>query len=271
MPPKSDIYQVDAFIDPDRPFSGNPAGVCLLKRFPADDWMQSMAAEMNLSETAFVCPGEPHFQLRWFTPTTEVDLCGHATLAAAHALWAAGQLGDDQPILFQTLSGELRAQQQDGLIELDFPAEPTAVIEPPDELLAALSLPPLTVAQNRMDYLVELADEEQVSQVQIDLEQLGQLPVRGLIVTAQTARAGIDFVSRFFAPAVGVDEDPVTGSAHCGLAPYWGDKLNRQTMNAYQVSPRGGQLTLRREGQRVFLRGAARTVFRGALEIVPAG
>lgn len=264
-----EIYQVDSFIDPARPFSGNPAGVCLLNHFPTAAWMQSMAAEMNLSETAFVCPGPGHFQLRWFTPTTEVDLCGHATLAAAHALWASGRLAIETAALFQTLSGELQACIKDDLIELDFPAEPVKITEPPELLFSCLSHVPTAVSLNRMDYLVELADEEQVQDVKINLPQLKQLPVRGLIVTARSERRGLDFVSRFFAPAVGVDEDPVTGSAHCGLAPYWGDRLQKETMSAYQASPRGGAITVRLAGPRVILAGAAQTVFCGKLQVKP--
>ena len=265
MSEKIEIYQVDAFTD--QPFTGNPAAVCLLNQFPADGWMQSMAAEMNLSETAFVCPADHGFRLRWFTPTTEVDLCGHATLAASHALWESGRLPIDQTALFQTASGELSACRRGNLIELDFPSEPPVPHDPPPELLAAISCPPVFIGQNRMDYLVEVASVEEVETIQINMQQLSTLPVRGLIVTAKCEQPDFDFVSRFFAPAVGVNEDPVTGSAHCCLAPYWGNKLGLDRMRACQASSRGGVVEMRIVPNRVVLGGNARTIFRGVLAI----
>ena len=265
MSEKIEIYQVDAFTD--QPFTGNPAAVCLLNQFPADGWMQSMAAEMNLSETAFVCPADDGFQLRWFTPTTEVDLCGHATLAASHALWESGRLPIDQTALFQTASGELSACRRGNLIELDFPSEPPVPHDPPPELLDAISCPPVFVGRNKMDYLVEVASVEEVENIQVNMQRLSTLPVRGLIVTAKCDQPEYDFVSRFFAPAVGVNEDPVTGSAHCCLAPYWGNKLGLNRMKAYQASGRGGVIELKTVPNRVVLGGNARTIFRGVLAI----
>lgn len=265
MSEKIEMYHVDAFTD--RPFSGNPAAVCLLNKFPADQWMQSMAAEMNLSETAFVCPADHGFQLRWFTPTTEVDLCGHATLAASHVLWESGRLPIDQTVLFQTLSGELSACRRGNMIELDFPSDPPVPHDPPPELLDAISCTPVFFGQNKMDYLIEVASVEEVENIKINMQRLSSLPVRGLIVTAQCDQPEYDFVSRFFAPAVGVNEDPVTGSAHCCLAPYWGNKLGLGRMKAYQASRRGGVIELKIVPDRVVLGGNARTIFRGVLAI----
>ena len=265
MSGKIEMYHVDAFTE--RPFTGNPTAVCLLNKFPADQWMQSMAAEMNLSETAFVCPADHGFQLRWFTPTTEVDLCGHATLAASHVLWEAGRLPVDQTVFFQTLSGELSACRRGNLIELDFPSEPPVPHDPPPELLAAISCTPVFFGQNKMDYLIEVASVEEVENIKINMQRLSSLPVRGLIVTAQCDQPEYDFVSRFFAPAVGVNEDPVTGSAHCCLAPYWGNKLGLGRMKAYQASRRGGVIELEIVPDRVVLGGNARTIFRGVLAI----
>ena len=260
-----EIYQIDSFAD--QPFTGNPAAVCLLEKFPSDLWMQSFAAEMNLSETAFVCPSDNGFQLRWFTPTTEVDLCGHATLAAAHALWESGRLPVNEMARFQTLSGDLQAEFRDGQIELDFPAEPPIPQQSFAELLACLSHSPISIAKNRMDYLVELSNELEVEEIEINLDQLAKIPTRGLIVTAHSKNPEYHFVSRFFAPSVGVDEDPVTGSAHCCLAPYWADKLGLKCMNAYQSSARGGKLSLRLTNNRVILGGTAQTIFKGELTI----
>ncbi|WP_169973810.1 PhzF family phenazine biosynthesis protein [Tautonia rosea] len=262
------VVQVDAFAD--RPFTGNPAAVCVLNG-PADEsWMQMVAREMNLSETAFVVP-EPKldesgvYRLRWFTPTIEVDLCGHATLAAAHVLWEDQHLPLGAPAVFLTRSGRLAAQRSGDLIALDFPTEPIRSQEAPLALLDALGTTPRFVGGNRMDLLVELNNEAEVRALSPDLGRLRRLPMRGLIVTAAAERPGIDFVSRFFAPAAGVDEDPVTGSAHCALGPFWNDRLGRSVLIGEQVSMRGGRVHVRVLGDRVELAGRAVTVMRGEL------
>ncbi|MEW4566288.1 PhzF family phenazine biosynthesis protein [Tautonia sp. JC769] len=262
------IVQVDAFAD--RPFAGNPAAVCVLDG-PADEsWMQNVAREMNLSETAFVSP-EPTddasdaYHLRWFTPTIEVDLCGHATLAAAHVLWEDRHLPLEATAVFNTRSGRLSARRSGDLIALDFPSEPIEEREALPSLFEALGTTPRFVGGNRMDLLVELENEAEVRAVAPDLKRLQRLPMRGLIVTAASERRGVDFVSRFFAPAAGVDEDPVTGSAHCALGPFWSDRLGRDTMIGEQVSTRGGRVHVRVSGDRVELAGRAITVMRGEL------
>lgn len=254
------MYQVDAFTN--RPFKGNPAGVCLLEGAADDQWMQQVASEMNLSETAFVQPKGSKFQLRWFTPTVEVDLCGHATLAAAHILWETGVLEKDQPAYFDTRSGVLSARWSKGWIDMDFPAEPATAVDPPAELLEAISDNPLFVGQSRFDYLVELPSEEDVRSLAVEYDLLKNVATRGIIVTSRSENIAYDFVSRFFAPAVGVNEDPVTGSAHCTLGPYWGKILGKSELTAYQASARGGIVKLRCDRQRVVLRGQAVTVMR---------
>ena len=268
------IYQVDAFTD--TAFRGNPAAVCLLERGTSAEWMQHVAAEMNLSETAFLVPrGDPSagagqgYDLRWFTPTVEVDLCGHATLASAHILWKTERLAPDASARFHTRSGLLTATRDGDLITLDFPATVPKPADAPLGLAEALGAEPQHVAQSRFDYLVEVEDEEIVRALEPDFRALGEIDVvRGVIVTAQ-GTGGTDFVSRFFAPAVGVDEDPATGSAHCCLAPYWADKLGRNALNAYQASKRGGTLHVEVRGDRVLLGGHAVTVLRGELLTEP--
>lgn len=253
------ITQVDSFSS--RPFGGNPAAVCILPT-PADDrWMQFVAAEMNLSETAFLHPEGEHFRLRWFTPVSEVDLCGHATLAAAHVLWEEGRLRLDQPAQFETRSGRLTASREGEWIELDFPAEPVMSAEPPAGLADALGASATFVGRNRFDLLVEVESEAVLRGLAPDTGRLAAIPVRGVIVTARaTAGSGFDFVSRFFAPRLGVPEDPVCGSAHCALTPYWAARLGKPTLLAYQASPRGGELRLRENGQRVAIGGQTVTV-----------
>ena len=258
------IFQVDAFAH--KPFSGNPAAVCLLKNDPTDDWLRNVAAEMNLSETAFLVKEGNGFRLRWFTPKVEVDLCGHATLASAHVLWDEGILREDQPARFWTLCGELIVRKKGNWIELDFPEEPSQSCEAPNLLLQVLPERRLYVGKNRMDYLVLLESEEMVQSFNPDLNRLATLATRGLIVTAPSTSSEFDFVSRFFAPSVGIDEDPVTGSAHCCLGPFWSGRLNKSEMTARQLSYRGGTLRLRVENQRVYILGRAVTVFRGNLE-----
>jgi PhzF family phenazine biosynthesis protein len=258
------LLQIDAFTAV--PFEGNPAAVCLLDG-PADPaWMQSVALEMNLSETAFVHPEGDGFRLRWFTPAVEVELCGHATLATAHALWATGRLPREAVARFQTLSGLLTAEWKDGWIELDFPATPPVATEAPAGLLDALGLQAARfVGRSRFDVLVEVPSAADVRALLPDFAALGHVPVRGIIVTAASDEPGCDFVSRFFAPAVGVDEDPVTGSAHSALTPYWSGRLGRASFVARQVSARGGELRVRLEGERVRIAGQAVTVLEGNL------
>lgn len=227
--------------------------------------MQRVALEMNLSETAFLVPRDDGFDLRWFTPATEVALCGHATLASAHVLWEGRILAATEQARFHTKSGLLTADKDDDWIELDFPATPDTPATPPDGLLEALGVAATYVGRSRFDYLVEVASEQIVRDLLPDLAALRKLPVRGIMVTSRSASAGSDFVSRFFAPAAGVDEDPVTGSAHCCLTPYWSRVLDRTTFTARQLSARGGTLRLELVGSRVKLRGQAITVLRGEL------
>jgi PhzF family phenazine biosynthesis protein len=260
------LYQIDAFTD--QLFAGNPAAVALLDDWPDADRMQHVAAEMNLAETAFLVPhGGDAFGLRWFTPETEVDLCGHATLAAAHFLWNEEHLPLDETARFETKSGALSARREDDLIWMDFPAEPVRETPPLDDLTDALGTAPLFVGRNRMDVLALLPDEAAVRDLSPDLAQLGGIEARGVIVTAQAddEAAGYDFVSRFFAPSAGVPEDPVTGSAHCALAPFWTDLLGRNELTGRQVSRRGGTVRVRAEDDRVHLGGRAVAVMRAEL------
>ena len=255
--------QVDAFTQ--QPFAGNPAAVCLLA-FPRDEsWMQQVAREMNLAETAFLLRQSDGFQLRWFTPTVEVDLCGHATLASAHVLWDEEHLTPSELARFHTRSGVLTASRSGDLIWLDFPATPSRSEAAPDELRRALGAPPRYVGRTTFDYLVELDSEAAVRALHPDLPQLALLGTRGVIVTARSEDPAFDFVSRFFAPGAGVDEDPVTGSAHCALGPFWGERLGKKELVGYQASSRGGVVWVRLDGQRAHLGGHAVTVLRGEL------
>jgi PhzF family phenazine biosynthesis protein len=253
------IYQVDAFTD--RIFSGNPAGVCILSAPRDDIWMLNVAKEMNLSETAFLIAQGNGFNLRWFTPKREVDLCGHATLASAHILWETGILKTGEDARFFTKSGLLTASKKADLIELDFPSEEDSETSAPNELLEGLKVKPKYVGKNRMDYIVEIASENEVRDLDPDFEMLKKIDAKGIIVTSVSNTPEYDFVSRFFAPAYGIAEDPVTGSAHCCLGPYWKRKLNRIEFNAFQASERGGFLKVRIEKERVFISGKAVTVF----------
>jgi predicted PhzF superfamily epimerase YddE/YHI9 len=254
------LLQIDAFTA--EPFRGNPAAVCILDRPRDDAWMQAVAAEMNLSETAFLLAQDDGFSLRWFTPAVEVALCGHATLASAHALWSEGIL--DGVARFHTKSGLLTATRNGELIELDFPATHEERADAPDGLLASLGVAnPRYVGRNKFDYLVEVDD---VRSLDPDHALLRKIPVRGVIVTNRGS-GEYDFVSRFFAPGSGVDEDPVTGSAHCCLTPYWAAKLGKTKMVAYQASARGGVVRVRLEGDRVKLAGRAVTILRGDLVV----
>jgi PhzF family phenazine biosynthesis protein len=258
------IHGVDAFAD--APFCGNPAAVCILDGPAAVSWMQSVAAEMNLSETAFLYPVEGGWSLRWFTPVVEVDLCGHATLASAHVLWVTGRLGGADPAIFHTrVSGVLTCVQEGAWISMDFPACPTRGDSGPAGLLEALGCRAMEVGLAGQDVLVEVSDPEVVRGLRPDLARLAALPMRGVIVTARATEGGYDFVSRFFAPGVGIHEDPVTGSAHGALAPYWGERLGKTEMRGWQASARGGEVRVRWKGDRVALIGQAVMVWRGVL------
>ena len=257
------MYQVDAFTN--KPFGGNPAGVCLLPGEKDDRWLQAVAQEMNLSETAFLLWQSGGFNLRWFTPTTEVDLCGHATLASAHVLWEEDYLQADEEARFSTRSGLLTAKKQGEWIELNFPAKEEEEAEAPPHLLEALGVPAKYIGKNVFDYLVEVDTEEVVREMKPNISLLAKVAARGVMVTSRSSTEEYDFVSRFFAPQVGVNEDPVTGSAHCCLTPYWSKRLHKQEMMAYQASARGGILRVRLDGDRVLLGGQAVTVLRGEL------
>ncbi|MEQ1826773.1 MAG: PhzF family phenazine biosynthesis protein [Pirellula sp.] len=249
------IYVVDAFTS--RPFSGNPAAVCVLNG-PADEtWMKCVALEMNLSETAFLHPITGGFSLRWLTPSMEVKLCGHATLASALTLWETEVLKHNEPARFNTLSGWLTCQRKEQWIEMDFPAVVCRAVAAPVGLADALGSDLLSCGLNGMDYLVEVADEKTLRSLKPNYAALAKLPVRGIIVTCHSESAEFDFISRFFAPAAGVNEDPVTGSAHCALGPYWQLKLGKSDLIAYQASDRGGVVKLSVQGDRVMLCGQA--------------
>jgi len=263
------IFQVDAFAD--AAFTGNPAAVCLLEAPAEAAWMQRVAAEMNLAETAFVEPRAGGYLLRWFTPAVEVALCGHATLASAHVLFSTGSAAPGEPIRFDSASGPLIARRAGEAIALDFPARPARQAEPPPGLLKALGIAaPAWAGRSDEDFLVVLGSQEEVTRLRPDLARLAEIRVRGTIVTAPSSRPGADFVSRFFAPAVGVPEDPVTGSAHCTLAPYWCQRLGSASLTGYQASARGGTVAVRLENDRVILAGRAVTVLAGELTAAAA-
>lgn len=260
------LLQIDAFAS--QAFRGNPAAVCLLDAERDEQWMQDVAAEMNLSETAFLLPRGSDFSLRWFTPATEVALCGHATLASAHALWEEQILAPTDIARFHTKSGLLTAERKGDRIELDFPATLEQRADAPAGLLESLGVSePIYVGRNEFDYLVEVASEEIVRELNPGHAQLRRIEVRGVIVTSRASETDADFVSRFFAPGSGIDEDPVTGSAHCCLTPYWSTRLGKEEMTAYQASPRGGYVYVQLAGDRVKLRGNAVTVLRGELTV----
>ena len=258
------IVQVDAFTS--RPFAGNPAAVCVLPEPRPDAWMRDVAREMNLSETAFLTPENGGYNLRWLTPAVEVDLCGHATVASAHVLWQDGHLPEGKQARFHTRSGLLTADRRGEWIELDFPAKVAAQAEAPPELLLALGVKEAKfVGRNAFDYLVEVDSEETLRGLSPDHSALRKLPVRGVIVTARGTTGEFDFLSRFFAPGSGIDEDPVTGSAHTALGPYWAARLGKSEFIAFQASERGGVIRVRVEGERVKLGGQAVTVMTGEL------
>jgi PhzF family phenazine biosynthesis protein len=262
--PRVKCWQVDAFTD--RPFAGNPAAVCLLDAPAPADWMQSVAAEMNLSETAFVRPLERGWELRWFTPAVEVDLCGHATLASAHALWEAGVAPAGEPLRFHTKSGVLTCTWGGEAIELDFPSLPAQQTAPDAGLLEALGVAaPRFVGRAKFDELVVVDSPAELRGLAPDFRRLAECPARGAIVTAPSDDPRYDFLSRYFAPAEGIDEDPVTGSAHCTLAPYWSARLGRPDLAAWQASRRGGLVRMRCAPDRITLIGRAVTVWEGEL------
>src|SRR5438128_7364959 len=257
------IVQVDAFTS--TPFAGNPAAVCVLPAPRDERWMQDVAREMNLSETAFLHPENDGYRLRWFTPASEVALCGHATLASAHVLWEDGHLPSSSQARFHTQSGLLTADRRGEWIDLDFPATPPTQAPAPPGLAAALRVGPGWVGRSKFDYVVELDSEDAVRGLKPALLALERADARRGMGRSRGTTSGYDFVSRFFAPRVGVPEDPVTGSAHCTLTPFWSERLHRTEMTAYQASPRGGVIRVRLAGDRVMLAGQAVTVLRGEL------
>lgn len=259
------IFQVDSFTA--EPFKGNPAAVCFLPEAQKETWMQNVAREMNLSETAFLHPDEKGFQLRWFTPRMEIDLCGHATLASAHLLWQEGRLKITEPARFVTRSGLLSAELNDGWISMDFPALAGSASATPRDLIEALGATPKYVGKYGQDYLVELASEDIVKNLKPDFYRMEQINCRGIAVTAQANTGKYDFVSRFFSPRTGIPEDPVTGSAHCYLGPFWGSLLHKEDLLGYQASERGGVVRTRLNGNRVILGGQAVTILEGNLKI----
>lgn len=258
------IHHVDAFADV--MFGGNPAAVCVLPEPREDTWMQKLAQELNLSETAFLQKRGDGYNLRWFTPLVEVDLCGHATLASAHILWEQGLLRDNETARFHTRSGLLKAERRGEWIELDFPALPERKAPIPRGITRALGVRPKYLGRSRFDYLAEFESENTVVNIKPNFTLLSTLPIRGLIVTARAKRGPYDFVSRFFAPRAGINEDPVTGSAHSVLGPFWKGKLGKSELLAYQASKRGGVVRVRVGDRRVFIAGKAVTVFQAELK-----
>lgn len=257
------VCVVDAFAD--EPFTGNPAAVVFLDGPRDDAWRAAVAREFNLSETAFVETDGDAFRLRWFTPAVEVSLCGHATLAAAHALWEAGRLPADREAAFETKSGRLTARRDGEWIVLDLPARPVTQAKPPAGFLAALRETPIWLGENAGVLLAEMDSEETVRRVAPDMAALAAATPKGLIVTAPARRKSCDFVSRCFFPGEGIPEDPVTGSAHCALTPFWAQRLGKPVLTAYQASARGGTLLLRDKGERVDVGGRAVTAWSGTL------
>ncbi|NEQ52935.1 MAG: PhzF family phenazine biosynthesis protein [Leptolyngbya sp. SIO3F4] len=262
---KQSVIQVDAFAK--RPFAGNPAAVCVSNAPMDEALMQRIATEMNLSETAFLYPleEEGNYSLRWFTPVAEIALCGHATLASAHVLWTEGHLAADVTVRFQTKSGELLVTQQGELLRMDFPAQPVHDAPLHPLLVAAMDHADIVHgSRNEVNYLVELRSPQAVANLTPDIDKLAKLPYQGIIVTS-VGEAPYDFISRYFVPSMGVPEDPVTGSSHCSLAPYWQAKLGKDKMLAYQASARGGELHVECAPERIYISGQAVTVMRGEL------
>lgn len=259
------MFHVDAFTS--RAFSGNPAGVCVLTHPKVDSWMQDVAREMNLPETAFLIRRADGYSLRWFTPVVEVELCGHGTLASTHVLLQEGYMRAGDRVMFNTASGPLAAWQEDDWIGLDLPSRPDKEAPAPEGLVAALGAPVLYSGMSHFDHIVEVDSEETLRGINPDFALLLKLPVRGVIVTSRSDADEFDFVSRFFAPAVGINEDHVTGSAHCCLGPFWGRRLGKDDLVGYQASGRGGVVRVRLEGERVHLFGQAVTVMKGELTV----
>ena len=261
---KTKLFQIDSFTNV--PFKGNPAAVCFPSDEVGDIWMQNVAAEMNLAETAFLrSRGDGGYDLRWFTPVCEVDLCGHATLASAHALWDAGMLAPHADARFYTKSGLLTARKKDDWIEMDFPVVANQPVDITGDFELALGVAPLDVRKHQFGFLAEFESERVIREMRPDLARLSQMPADAVIVTGVSASNDFDFVSRMFAPAIGIDEDPVTGSAHCVLGPYWKERLGKDEFTAFQASQRGGVVKVLVRGERVLLRGQAVIVLRGDL------
>ena len=261
------VYKVDAFTN--TPYSGNPAAVCCLEAPANDQWMQAVASEMNLAETAFVLQEGDGYRLRWFTPTVEVDICGHATLASSHILWERNLADPDKPIRFYTRSGVLTASKRGDKIELDFPADPESTVELTEDLSIvlreSLGAVPLYVGKSQRDFLVEVESETILKEMVPNMSILSQVPMRGYIVTTKSDRPEFDFISRCFYPAVGIPEDSVTGSAHCCLAIFWAKRLGKTEMSGYQAYSRGGTVGVKIVGDRVILIGQAVTMLVGEL------
>ena len=257
------LYHVNAFSS--NAFGGNPAAVCILSELRDDAWLQSVAAQMNLSETAFVFDDGISITLRWFTPEREGDLCGHATLASAHALWKYGYRPVESEIEFHTKSGILTAQLSQGLIQLDFPTIAPVPVAAPAKLIELLGITPLYSGKFGEKYLFEVATEQQLLAVNPNMTELLQLPERGVSITCVDSSGRYDFISRYFAPWVGIDEDPVNGSSHCALTPFWSQRLAKANLTARQASARGGDLSLQLAGDRVKISGTALTVLAGEL------
>lgn len=259
------IFQVDAFTN--KPFGGNPACVVLLGDKKSDNWMMSVAREMNLSETAFIIGGKSPYNLRWFTPAVEVELCGHATLATAHILYERDIVGKNELIEFTTRSGVLTTSYFDGWIEMDFPSFTADKSILRGAVVRALKCEPVEIFNSGENIMAVFNDPENIYNLSPGFNLINQLDAQGVIATSLSDVADFDFISRYFAPRVGVDEDPVTGSAHCSLGPYWGGILNKNVLRAKQVSDRGGELLIRIESGRTFIRGQAVTVFSGKIHI----
>lgn len=260
---KIKIYQVDAFTD--KLFGGNPAAVCILDNWLSDALMQSIGAENNLAETAFIVKNGAGYDIRWFTPAVEVDLCGHATLAAAHIVFTCLGHQSDEIVFYSHRSGILKVKKNTDLLTLDFPVDVYAGIEPPELLGQALGVLPRETYKGKTDYMAVLSSQQEVEELKPDLAKLALLGERGVIVTARGEQ--VDFVSRFFAPQSGIDEDPVTGSAHTTLTPYWAKILGKDELKAIQVSARRGYLTCRNLGDRVAISGYAVTYLIGEIEV----
>jgi PhzF family phenazine biosynthesis protein len=262
------LYQVDAFTS--EPFRGNPAGICLLESDASDDWMQAVAAEMNLSETAFLVKRDDAWHIRYFTPEVEIPLCGHTTVASAHVLWSEGIVADSQPVHFSAKGGEFIGTREDGRITIDFPAHTCDEAQPPVGLSDAIGATPASAHRIREGgWLIEFESEQTVATLSPDLLRLRSIKPGGLIATAQSSTRARDFVSRFFAPDIGIDEDPVTGVAHLALGPYWAKRLGKTEMTAVQLSRRTGTLRVRVADDRVYIMADAATVFRAELLATP--